>query len=91
METHLRADVEFAATEYGGVLLDLRRGRYWQLSRTAAGIVRALRDNQGRDGAVRDLTSRFDVDVERAGRDVDTLIADLRAAGLVVSPHVRAA
>jgi hypothetical protein len=85
VRTNLRRDVELTATEYGAVLLDLRRGRYWQLSHTGAHVVGALRDGRGRDGAVRDLTARFEVDAERAGRDVDNLIEQLRSAGLMTA------
>ncbi|WP_343450779.1 lasso peptide biosynthesis PqqD family chaperone [Micromonospora oryzae] len=80
----LRNEVELAATEYGAILLDLRNGQYWQLSRTAARVVQALRDGRGRDGAVADLTSQFDVDVDRARHDVDILLNELRSAGLAV-------
>ncbi|MBB5830023.1 lasso peptide biosynthesis PqqD family chaperone [Micromonospora carbonacea] len=84
MEIFLRSELELAVTEYGAVLLDLRDGQYWQLSRTAARVVQALRDGRGRDGAVADLTSHFDVAVERARQDVDTLLDELRSAGLAV-------
>lgn len=91
MEARFRGDIQFTATEYGVVLLDLRHGRYWQLSRTAAAIVQALRDGGGREGAVRQVTARFDVDAERAGRDVDVLVEHLRSAGLMEQDHVRSA
>jgi hypothetical protein len=91
VEAHWRGDVEFTATEYGAVLLDLRRGQYWQLSRTAAEIVRALRDGLGRDGAVQALMTSFNVDDVRARHDVATFVDKLESAGLVVREHVRPA
>ncbi|WP_306208668.1 lasso peptide biosynthesis PqqD family chaperone [Actinoplanes sp. RD1] len=84
MPITLRAEVTFTPTEYGAVLLDLRTGRYWQLSRTAAVIVAAVRAGRGRDGALDDLRVRFDVGDDRLVRDVDTLLEQLRAGGLAV-------
>ncbi|WP_424869345.1 lasso peptide biosynthesis PqqD family chaperone [Streptomyces sp. SAI-229] len=70
-------------TEYGLVVLDERTGRYWQLSSSAALVMSALARGDSVDVAVTALTDRYEVDAERARKDIDTLIGSLRSAGLV--------
>ncbi|MFC6879149.1 MULTISPECIES: lasso peptide biosynthesis PqqD family chaperone [Actinomadura] len=81
----LRAGVARTGTEYGTVLLDERRGRYFRLSPTAAAIVRDLEEGRGVPGTVRAVAERYGITEERAGADVQGLLARLRALGLVTS------
>ncbi|ONI80974.1 HPr-rel-A system PqqD family protein [Actinosynnema sp. ALI-1.44] len=81
----LRDNVSIAESEDNVVLLDERAGEYFQLNPSGALALRTLLDGGTPDQAVRALTEQFDVDGERAGKDVMALVADLRAAGLVIS------
>jgi hypothetical protein len=53
---HLRADVTYCDTEDGLVLLDGRRGRYWQLNTTGATVLRALLDGATPQNIARQLS-----------------------------------
>ena len=77
-------DLTSADTEYGTVLLDERAGRYWQLNPSAAVIMRVLAEGGDRGRAAAALLEQFDVDPDDARRDVDSLVAALTEAGLVV-------
>lgn len=81
----LRDDVSITETEDNVVLLDERAGEYFQLNPSGALALRTLLDGGTPEQAARVLTEQFDVDDERAGRDVSALVTDLRAAGLVTS------
>ncbi|MDF5752459.1 lasso peptide biosynthesis PqqD family chaperone [Spongiactinospora sp. TRM90649] len=71
----------------GTVLLDERAGRYRQLNATGALILRALLDGDTPEEAARRLVRRHPgLTRERAGGDVENLLADLRTARLVASP-----
>ena len=70
---------------YGAVLLDQRRGKYWQLNPAGALLLQAFQDGTGVDGAVRALTERYGIGADRAREDVTALLARLREAGLVAS------
>ncbi|GAA2454249.1 lasso peptide biosynthesis PqqD family chaperone [Streptomyces glaucus] len=83
MTLRFGTDVSTAQTEYGTVLLDQRSGDYWELNPTGALVVRTLMDGGDEAAAVAALVARFDVDRDQAARDVDALVRDLRAAGLV--------
>ncbi|MGW2255954.1 lasso peptide biosynthesis PqqD family chaperone [Kitasatospora sp. NPDC001660] len=72
-----------AETEYGGVLLDAKIGRYWQLNPTATVVARTLLDGGSEADAADNLTEAFDVDRDRAAADVAELVDGMRAAGLV--------
>ncbi|MEU4690061.1 lasso peptide biosynthesis PqqD family chaperone [Actinoplanes sp. NPDC023714] len=84
MSLRLHPDLTTASTDYGTVLLDGRAGRYWQLNPTASVIVQVIADGGDRTLAVDVLCGQFDVDAEHAERDVDALVAELTAAGLVI-------
>lgn len=84
MPVQLRRHVSFTATEYGGVLLDETKGAYWRLNTTGAEVVRTMGEVE-RDEIVRHVVATFDVDAQTAAQDVDTLLAELRDAGLVAS------
>ncbi|MBO3737425.1 lasso peptide biosynthesis PqqD family chaperone [Actinoplanes flavus] len=84
MSPRLHPDLTTADTEYGTVLLDQRDGRYWQLNPSAALIMRVLTEGGDRDRAADTLLDAFDVDRDRALHDVDAVLTELTAAGLVV-------
>ncbi|MFI0741253.1 lasso peptide biosynthesis PqqD family chaperone [Streptomyces sp. NPDC021100] len=82
MALRFAPDVATAETEYGTVLLDQRKGRYWELNPTGTLVVRTLLDGGGEADAVEALVGAFTVDRERAAADVAALVALLRDAGL---------
>jgi Coenzyme PQQ synthesis protein D (PqqD) len=83
MTLKLRHGVSSADTDYGIVLLDEDSGHYWNLNPTAAHVLRLLLEGGTPAEAVRELTERYAVDAETAGRDVQDVVDGLRSAGLV--------
>jgi Coenzyme PQQ synthesis protein D (PqqD) len=83
MTLRLRDGVSSADTDYGIVLLDEDSGRYWNLNPTAALVLRTLLDGGTLAEAARQVTERYTVDADTAGRDVRELVDGLRSAGLV--------
>ncbi|MER6568214.1 lasso peptide biosynthesis PqqD family chaperone [Streptomyces sp. NPDC001093] len=83
MKLTLARDVTLTEVDSGAVLLDGRRGRYWQLNRSGAGVLRRLLDGEAPDAAAVSLTATAPVGDDRARQDVQALIDALRAANLV--------
>jgi hypothetical protein len=81
MTVQLRDDVVLNETEYGAILLDQRRGTYWQLNQTGTMIVKALLADGDVETAARCLVEGYEVELESAREDVRTLVAEMRAAG----------
>lgn len=79
----VRDDMSAVHTEYGVVLLDETRGRYWKLSATAGIVLDALRGGGSEADAVAELTNRFAVDEQRAHRDVRALVTRFAELGVV--------
>jgi Coenzyme PQQ synthesis protein D (PqqD) len=79
----LRNGVSVAETDYGMALLDEDSGRYWNLNPTGAIALRTLLAGGTTAQVVRELTEQFAVDPETASRDVEDLLGELQAAGLV--------
>ena len=83
MTLKLRTGVSTAEVEYGTALLDEDRGEYWNLNPTGALVLQTLLSGSSRDEAAETLAAEFGIDIEDAVRDVDELIENLQAAGLV--------
>ena len=81
MTLRLRDGVSSADTDYGIILLDEDSGRYWNLNPTAALALRTLLDGGNPAEAARQLTERYEVDADTAGRDVQELVDGLPQAG----------
>ena len=79
----LRDGVAAADTDYGTTLLDEDSGQYWTLNPTAALALRTLLNGGTTAQAVRELTEQYAVDAGIASRDVEVLVGELHAAGLV--------
>ena len=79
----LRDGVSTAEVDYGTVLLDEDRGEYWNLNETAAQILKTLLAGGSVQDAALRVCDEFDADVLLATRDVEDLVGELRAAGLV--------
>ena len=67
------------------VIVDLGSGLYFGLDPVGTRIWQLLSQNGSRESVVRTMLSEFAVDEERLRRDLEALLADLRARGLVES------
>lgn len=83
MKLTLARDVTLTDIDTGAVLLDGRRGRYWQLNHSGAGVLRQLLDGQAPDAAAAGLCAAAPVSDDQARQDVQSLIDALSAAHLV--------
>ncbi|MFD8993590.1 lasso peptide biosynthesis PqqD family chaperone [Streptomyces abikoensis] len=72
-------------TEPGTVLLDQRRGRYFQLNTTGGLILRTLLGNGSPEQAATMLTERYGTTLQQARGDVTRLLNALTAARLVTT------
>lgn len=79
----LSKHVTLTETEDGAVLLNRRSGRYWQLNRSGAVVLRVLLAGGDEDEAAHAVTERYPVDQDRALADVRSLTAELHRARLV--------
>ncbi|MEV3993715.1 lasso peptide biosynthesis PqqD family chaperone [Streptomyces sp. NPDC049837] len=82
MALRFGADVSTAETGYGTVLLDQRRGQYFELNPTGTLIVRVLMAGGDEAAAADALVEEYDIDRARAEEDVAALVAELRTSGL---------
>ena len=83
-ELKLRADnLEWREVEGEVIVLDLEGSVYMSLNGSGAVCWRALADGATRDQVVERVTESFDVDGERAERDVDAFLAELTSRGLL--------
>ncbi|MFD6066258.1 MULTISPECIES: lasso peptide biosynthesis PqqD family chaperone [Amycolatopsis] len=85
MSLAFRPNVSIVDTDYGSVLLDERKGRYFQLNPSGRIVVRTLLEGGDSEEAAGALIEEYDVSRERAEQDVTALVEGLRAAGLVTS------
>ncbi|MER5345413.1 lasso peptide biosynthesis PqqD family chaperone [Streptomyces mirabilis] len=83
MKLTLARDVTLTVVDTGAVLLDGRRGRYWQLNHSGAGVLRQLLDGKAPDTAAAGLCAAAPVSDDQARQDVQALIDALSAAKLV--------
>jgi hypothetical protein len=75
-------NVRVARVGSGAVILDLKRGKYYNLNATATMIWSALETSQNVDGIVESLESRFPFASRQLGKDVRQFVATLRSKGL---------
>jgi hypothetical protein len=83
MPLKLRDGVSTADTDYGIALLDEHSGEYWNLNPTGALTLRTLLEGGTPEQAAQALTEQYAVDADTASQDVQDLMSELRAAGLV--------
>jgi hypothetical protein len=83
MKLTLARDVTLTVVDTGAVLLDGRRGRYYQLNHSGAGVLRRLLDGDAPDTAAAGLCAAAPVSDDQARQDVQALIDALSAAHLV--------
>lgn len=90
MNIRLPDHVTATSTEYGLVLLDEHAGEYWNLNPTGAFVVDALLGGATAAEAAAALAAEHTVDLPTARTDVDELLEQLHAAGLVDDGRVPA-
>ncbi|MEU1628824.1 lasso peptide biosynthesis PqqD family chaperone [Streptomyces sp. NPDC020096] len=83
--SRLHAEVTACPTDDGMVLLDERRGRYWQLNGTGALVVQALLDGATPQQVADQIAQMRPVSRERAAADVAALVDQLSRAKLVTA------
>jgi coenzyme PQQ synthesis protein D (PqqD) len=83
LSLHLSPDVVSCDTDDGLVLLDSRRGRYFQLNATGAAILRGLLSGAGAERIAAELSRKQPVSADQAAEDIDLLVAQLTRARLV--------
>lgn len=85
MVMRLSADIALADTEYGVVLLDKRRGRYWGLNSTGALALKTLLAGGTEAQAAEVIAHRYLVDTTTARADIAALLRELRGEELIKS------
>ncbi|MFD3488035.1 MULTISPECIES: lasso peptide biosynthesis PqqD family chaperone [unclassified Streptomyces] len=84
MTYRLQPDVVVKDVEDGAVLLDQRDGRYWQLNRTGAAVLRLALEGRSPEETTEALAAGRADRAERVGSDVRALLGALAEARLVV-------
>ncbi|MEW2355925.1 lasso peptide biosynthesis PqqD family chaperone [Spirillospora sp. NPDC029432] len=79
----LAPHVTATETAHGMVLLDARRGTYWQLNATGAAVLLALTSGTDPASAAAGLTAAHPEAAATAAADVTAFLTTLREAGLV--------
>ncbi|MDX2192661.1 MAG: PqqD family protein [Gemmatimonadales bacterium] len=77
------ADALVATLDGEAVLLHLGTKRYFRLNATGVAIWSAATEGHDRAGIMAALVAAFDVPADEAGREVDRLLGELVAAGLL--------
>ena len=70
--------------EGGMVLLDSRRGRYFELNGTAARMFELITEGKEQSAVVARIVQEFQVDADTAARDLEEVVETLRAQGFLV-------
>ncbi|GAA1309535.1 lasso peptide biosynthesis PqqD family chaperone [Saccharothrix xinjiangensis] len=75
--------VTITRAEDGMVVLDERAGRYWQLNASATAVLDCLLSGQSAAEIGERIARTRRVTPEKAAKDVDDFIGQMRSAGLV--------
>jgi hypothetical protein len=78
------SDVAFREMDGEAVLLDLSTGTYFGLNAVGTRVWQLLADGHDRPRIVETLAAEFDASGETIAADVERLLADLHARGLIV-------
>jgi hypothetical protein len=81
----LSADVIFRDLEGEAVLLDLASGRYFGLNPVGTRVWTLLASGATVDAAIAALAAEFDADAGQIARDVEALLTEMIARGLVTA------
>ena len=80
----LSPKASFAELDGEAVVLDLKSGRYFQVNRAGALLLRLLAEGTDRAALETALVAEYRLDAPAARRDVDAWLARLEAGGLLV-------
>ncbi|MFE7614793.1 lasso peptide biosynthesis PqqD family chaperone [Streptomyces sp. NPDC057496] len=83
MALRLHPDVAATETDDGVVLLHQRTGRYWQLNSSGNYVLQSLLEGSSVDHIASVLSGRYEIERDRASRDVTRLAEQLIAARLL--------
>ncbi|MBF6332533.1 lasso peptide biosynthesis PqqD family chaperone [Nocardia transvalensis] len=72
-----------ASTEYGDVVLDEKKGKYWHLNETATLVLTIFQQGGNHESAVSKLVAEYNVDAATAQVDVTVLYDQLQKVGLI--------
>lgn len=75
--------ISIASTQYGAVLLDKKKGSYWQVNESGAFIVDGIENGMSIDEIASGLVEAFDVELQRAQEDVIKLVRELVDRGMM--------
>jgi hypothetical protein len=78
-----RADITLQTVDDEAVVLDIRNDAIHQLNKTAHWILHHCDGSLAVAGIARKLAAEFDVDLERAVRDVTNAVSQLRQLELI--------
>jgi Coenzyme PQQ synthesis protein D (PqqD) len=81
----LAPNVSTADTDYGTVLLDEERGKYWNLNPSGSLILKAILRDGDPANAVSAVLSEFDADAGQVETDAEQLVTALVSAGILVA------
>ncbi|GHF41779.1 lasso peptide biosynthesis PqqD family chaperone [Streptomyces morookaense] len=82
MTFSLHPHVTATETEHGTVLLDQRRGRYFQLNPTGARVLQLMLNGASHEHAARELSEQYGISGQQAQADVTALLTALHTAKL---------
>lgn len=80
----LSADVIFRELEGEAVLLDFASGRYFGLNAVGTRVWTLLAAGKSVDAAIDAVSKEFDASEDQVARDVEELITELLARGLLI-------
>jgi hypothetical protein len=83
MKLSIARDITITPMEAGAVILDGRRGRYWQLNGTGAVVLHSLSEGGTLESAAELLAANSSVSLEQAMADARALVDSLVKANLV--------
>jgi hypothetical protein len=82
----VREDVIAAHLEGEAVLLDLTTRSYFRLNDTAAAIWRGMEQGSDRSVILQELCSAYAVERDEAAAELERVLGELQARGLIVAP-----
>jgi hypothetical protein len=79
----LSQDIRLATSQDGGILLDLARGKFFNLNPVGVRIIELLRQGHDLSSLARTIGNEFHVSDEIVERDVDDFLSSLRQQRLL--------
>lgn len=83
MTRQLNKRFRLTGSSDSGVLLDLKKGEYWQLNTLAMTVITRLADGHELDRIVTDLQKQHPAEASAVGRDVRRIASEFRDIGSI--------